>query len=399
MQGPNLSDYDYVLPDDRIAQFPLDKRDDSKLLVFKNEFIGHHHFYNLPEHLPADALLVFNDTRVIPARLFFHKNTGAQIEIMLLEPMDCDTAVQMGKIGSANWNALIGNLKKWKDGQPLQIQLEKGVTLSAEIISRLKSTIRLSWSPPDKTMAEILDLAGKLPLPPYIHREPESNDAERYQTVYAKIAGAVAAPTAGLHFTSEVFEKLESKGVQLSEVTLHVGAGTFQPVKETINVALHEMHSEEIIVKTDEIKRWAEHSRPIVAVGTTSLRTLESCYWYAVQLMENPETRFEIPKLLPYSYDNNLLPSKQEAFNFLYTKLKQKSESYLQGHSAIFIFPGYKFKVVDALITNFHMPKTTLILLIAAFAGQKWHDIYNEALKNQYRFLSYGDSSVIFRPE
>ncbi len=387
------SDYSYHLPDDRIAIHPLEQRDHSQLLVYRKGKISHQHFYDLPDLLPDNASLFFNDTKVIPARILFHKETGAQIEIFLLQPGEANLPVQvaLGVQHHAQWQCAIGNLKKWKEGTSLR--LTKGeITLSATLQEAKSGSINFSWTPPSLSFAEVVNHFGHTPLPPYLHRDANESDKSRYQTVYSNLEGAVAAPTAGLHFTDQVLQKIEEKGISADFLTLHVSAGTFQPIK-TENALDHNMHSEQIIVTRKNIEHLLQKDRKIIAVGTTSLRTLESLYWYGVKLIQGGPQPFNILQNDPYKLDNGILPPYETAF--IKVMENMASQDFIVGHTAIFMVPGYQFKVCDGLVTNFHQPGSTLMLLVAAFVGDQWKLIYNEALLNDYRFLSYGDSSLL----
>jgi S-adenosylmethionine:tRNA ribosyltransferase-isomerase len=390
-----LSDYTYLLPDERIAYHPKTARDQSKLLYYHSGKIAHHVFQEIPELLPSNSLLYFNDTRVIPARLHFQKQSGANIEIFLLEPVQPYTLYQLAITAKSpcQWKCSIGNLKRWKDDQVLQIVLAHELQLTAKLINRKNGIVEFIWNSDQLTFSDILELTGKVPLPPYINREVRTEDKERYQTVYSKEHGAVAAPTAGLHFTDEVLQKISANGIQKEFLTLHVSAGTFQPVKAA-NVFEHEMHHEQIIIKRSNIEALLQADKKVVAVGTTAMRTLESIYWWAVKLKNNPKESFNIEKLFPYE---NGLPniSRTEAAQFILDYFDQHKIDSITGETSIFIFPGYTFRICDGLITNFHQPGSTLILLVAAFVGEDWRNIYNEALINNYRFLSYGDSSFL----
>jgi S-adenosylmethionine:tRNA ribosyltransferase-isomerase len=422
----SLSDYTYSLPAERIAQFPLAERDASKLLVYKNGEILHSHFRHLSDFIPAESTLFFNNTKVIPARLYFQKDTGAQIEIFLLAPLAPHTVVAqaMQQKGYAVWKCMIGNLKRWKEGQILErhfhldshtssdnaenaslnasfsesyeVKSKNTLTIRALLEDREKGSVRLEWNQ-DLCFAQMVELLGKMPLPPYIKRQSEAQDQNRYQTIYSKREGAVAAPTAGLHFTDRVLADLAQKNVQIQELTLHVSAGTFQPIasEDQENVAQHAMHSEQVLLTRSNIEAILK-ANFITAVGTTSMRTLESAYWYGVMLLQNPETPFFVPKLVAYQNEDTQV-SKQAAFNAILAHLNRHQSDTLMGETEIFILPRYEFKVCDALITNFHQPETTLILLVAAFVGQDWRDIYSQALREGYRFLSYGDSSLLFK--
>jgi len=399
----SLSAYDYELPEGRIAKHPLPQRDQSKLLVYQPDRISDQHFYQLPDWLPEDCCLCFNNTQVIPARLYFRKptteqGTGALIEILLLHPVAPSAVISeaMGANGLVVWECMIGNLRRWKPDQVLKQTVsinDRDVELEACLLNSQKKHVQLSWDA-DVSFAEVVEAVGKVPLPPYLHRESTEEDRRRYQTVYSKARGAVAAPTAGLHFTDEVLDHLQRKGVLFNELTLHVGAGTFQPIKEE-QVEKHAMHSEQMVIQRENVENLLDPHRSIIAVGTTSMRTLESLYWYGVMLKTNPEAAFSIPKLYPYEQREDALPSQIEAMETILKRMDALNTDTLIGETEIFIFPGYKFRMCRGLITNFHLPKSTLILLIAAFVGEQWRDIYQHALNNDYRFLSYGDSSLL----
>ncbi len=393
MRDLKLSDFTYELPGDRVAEFPLENRDRSRLLVYRDEEISHRMFHQLPEILPDNCTLFFNNTRVMPARLIFHKATGARIEVFLLEPVapSRDVASAMAVTGNCTWKCMIGNLKKWKDEDLiLRIPHEKSeLELTASLEDRTQALVRFSWDT-GRSFSGVVHDAGKLPLPPYIKREPEESDYERYQTVYARLDGAVAAPTAGLHFTDNVLGQLSNKGVKMNELTLHVGAGTFQPVKAE-NVSTHRMHAEEIVIKRENITALLDAEMRI-AVGTTSMRTMESLFWYGVRLFHNGPAEFIVGQNDPYELK---AVSMEESLMAVVHEMDRQKTDYLTGRTEIFIFPGYTFRVCDGLITNFHLPGSTLILLVAAFTGEDWRKIYEEALSNDYRFLSYGDSSLL----
>jgi S-adenosylmethionine:tRNA ribosyltransferase-isomerase len=392
-------DYTYDLPQDRIALFPLEERDHSKLLFYNQGKISHHVFSNISELLPSGSLLVFNNSRVIPARLHFRKSTGALIEILLLNPVTPSPllTVALRARNTSIWKCMIGNLKKWHDDIPLIMNLfhnGKEFELQARIADRENDLIALNWNESSLTLAEIIALAGKIPLPPYINREPVEEDKTRYQTVYSEIDGAVASSTAGLHFTKEILGDLRRKNYPLDFITLHVGAGTFQPIKSR-NAFEHDMHSEQVIITGENLKNIINHEGPVIAVGTTSLRTLESLYWYGVKLIHRKETEFIIEKLEPYSYEEKNLPALNESISAIRHYMATEGLNSLTGETGIYILPGYTFRICKGLITNYHLPGSTLLLLIAAFAGNDWKRIYTEALMNDYRFLSYGDSSLI----
>jgi len=399
----STNDYAYNLPDDKIAKYPLAERDQSKLLIWKNGQILDEHFQKLPEYLPANSLLVFNNTKVIRARLHFLKETGAKIEIFCLDPIDpADYQVAFQTIQSCVWKCMIGNQKKWKGDRLRKIIRidETDIELCVEQTEpeNDKSLIRISWNNPDFEFSHIIEHAGSLPIPPYLNRETEQSDLERYQTVYSKIKGSVAAPTAGLHFTEKVFNHLEQKGHQLAELTLHVGAGTFQPVKsETISG--HEMHSEHFYIRRDFLNQLLQHSGKIIAVGTTSVRTLESLYWLGVHAIKNPDlncTDLKVSQWEAY-LETGEQPKIREALNGLIGLLDRNQTDFLSASTQIIIAPGYQFRIVDGLITNFHQPQSTLLLLISAYLGDEWRKIYDHALANNYRFLSYGDSNLYLK--
>ena len=395
-----IEEFNYPLPDERIAKFPLTKRDESKLLVYRNGKIDEAVFKQLSDYLPQGSMLVYNNTRVIQARMLFQKETGAQIEVFCLEPViPHDYALVFQQTESCSWLCLVGNLKKWKEGalhKTIRMD-DKEVVLSAE---RIKTTgdshlVRFSWNNPQVTFAELLDAAGILPIPPYLHRETRESDLQTYQTVYSKIKGSVAAPTAGLHFTPEVLAGLDAKGFTREEVTLHVGAGTFKPVKSEV-IGDHEMHTEFISVRRSAIENIRTNLGRIIAVGTTSVRTLESLYYMGRTLVNNPDATSEelvVTQWTPY-HDTEEVPA-HEALTALLNYLDRNQTDTLLSATQIMIAPGYEFKIVKGIITNFHQPKSTLLLLISAFVNGNWKSIYNYALDNDFRFLSYGDSSLL----
>lgn len=400
-QQIRIEEYDYPLPDERIAKFPLAKRDESKLLLYKDGQVSESVFKHIADYLPAGSLLVYNNTRVIQARLLFQKATGARIEVFCLEPAEPhDYALIFQQTERCSWICLVGNLKKWKDGL-----LTKKVTIQGEevILSAEKKEshgdshrIEFTWNNPKYTFADLLDAAGVLPIPPYLHRETEKSDLVTYQTVYSKIKGSVAAPTAGLHFTPEVLADVDAYGIGREEVTLHVGAGTFKPVKsETIEG--HEMHTEFISVRRSSIERIQKNLGKIIAVGTTSVRTLESLYYIGVKLASHPDATSEelvVNQWMPYEAENNRIPVA-EALQHILDYLDRHQADKLVTATQIIIAPGYEFKVVRGIITNFHQPKSTLLLLISAFVKGNWRTIYDYALSHDFRFLSYGDSSLL----
>lgn len=391
----NIKDYLYTLPDDRIAKFPLAERDQSKLLIYSNAQISHESFKNIPKYLPKDALMVFNNTRVIPARLYFQKETGATIELFLLNPTKPSALLldAMQSKHACTWQCTIGNLKRWTDGTSLQKKLGNTI-LTANLVNRTNQVVEFSWTN-ELSFAEVVDQSGETPLPPYLKRSPVPSDKERYQTVYSQHEGAVAAPTAGLHFTNEILSSLHQKNIEQAFVTLHVSAGTFQPVK-TENALEHPMHSEQIVVEKSLIEKVRKHTTALIPVGTTSMRTLESLYWMGVNVLAKKECPLLVSQHLPYETAVPH-PTREESLQALVNYMEEKEEDVLIGHTAIYIHPGYSFKVCDALITNFHQPGSTLLLLIAAFVGDDWKKIYKEAMDKEYRFLSYGDSSLLWK--
>ncbi|KAA0990081.1 S-adenosylmethionine:tRNA ribosyltransferase-isomerase [Dyadobacter aurulentus] len=394
-----LEDYVYDLPNERIAHYPLEVRDQSKLLVYQNGSIQHRQFSDLPAQLPANTLLVFNNTRVIPARAHFQKPTGAVIEILLLHPELPTRIIQDAMLVSRQcvWECMIGNKKRWKTGETLSTDIEIGsqeVKLEVAYVDYAKNHVQLSWSA-DFTFLEIIKALGEIPLPPYLNRDTEEADKQTYQTVYAHHDGAVAAPTAGLHFTDRVFEQLESKGIRSSFLTLHVGAGTFLPIKVE-SVTAHQMHSEQVVFSRKLIGDLLASVEMIVPVGTTSLRSLESLYWFGVKLFRKETEEFGIEKLYPYHAAEKVLPSPVEALREVANFMDKNNLEQLTGETEIFIFPGYHFQLCKGLVTNFHQPGSTLILLVAAFVGKDWKQIYTEAFEKNYRFLSYGDSSLLW---
>jgi S-adenosylmethionine:tRNA ribosyltransferase-isomerase len=395
----DLKNYEYTLPDSRIAKFPLEKRDHSQLLHYQKGEIKHFRFYELPELLPAETLLVYNDTKVIPARLIFQRETGAKIEIFLLAPIAPTTVIPEIMLAKfpVTWETMIGNAKKWKDGEQLQGKVGiagKEVILNAKLLDRERKLVEFSWNDSEIAFVDLVEASGEIPLPPYLNRKPEAEDRDRYQTVYSKKEGAVAAPTAGLHFTEDVFNKLRSKGIQEAQVTLHVSAGTFQPIKVD-NVLEHPMHSEQIQVNRETLIKLIQNQGKTVAVGTTSVRTLESLFWYGVKLLEGKGEEFQVSKLFAYERRANV-PSKTEALQAILDWMDENQADTILGQTEIFIFPGYTYRMIEGLITNFHQPGSTLVLLIATILGEDWKKVYQEALDKNYRFLSYGDSSLLW---
>ena len=396
----HISEYNYPLSDERIAKFPLAVRDQSKLLVYRHGEVSEDVFTSLPDYLPKGSLMVFNNTKVIQARLHFRKETGALIEVFCLEPIQPnDYVLNFQQTEHAAWLCMIGNLKKWKDGALKREMTVKGfpITLTATR-GECRGTshwIDFSWDNPEVTFADILEVFGELPIPPYLNRDTEESDKETYQTVYSKIKGSVAAPTAGLHFTPRVLEALQEKGIDLEELTLHVGAGTFKPVKSE-EIEGHEMHTEYISVNRATIKKLIDHDGCAVAVGTTSVRTLESLYHIGVTLAENPdatEEELHVKQWQPYEKYDQIPPVV--ALQKILGYLDRNGLEALHSSTQIIIAPGYQYKIVKAMVTNFHQPQSTLLLLVSAFVKGNWRTIYDYALAHDFRFLSYGDSSLL----
>lgn len=400
----SIKDFTYLLPDERIAKYPLAERDASKLLIYKDSHVSEDSYRNIADHIPNDSLLVFNDTKVVEARLLFQKKTGGIIEIFCLEPHqqypDITTAMQQHE--KVLWHCLIGGASKWKRGQLLEKKINydsNDLILNARYIEKAGDSflIELSWNNPALSFAEVLHLFGAIPLPPYIKREAEASDADRYQTVYAHYEGSVAAPTAGLHFTNAVFKNLKQRNIDTDFLTLHVGAGTFKPVKSEI-MQDHEMHAEYFTVSKSFIQNLLDHlGKDIIAVGTTSLRTLESLYWLGVKqsTVQNQQPR-EITQWEVYNYNKETI-STREALQNLFNWMNERGLDQVSAKTQIIIAPGYQFKIVSGLITNFHQPQSTLLLLVAAFIGDNWRKVYDHALENNFRFLSYGDGSLLWR--
>ena len=401
VQNINIAEYDYPLPDERIAKYPLAERDSSKLLVLKNNEICEDHFRNIGDYLPEKSVLVFNETKVVRARLQFVKDSGAAIEVFCLEPVTGNGDYQLAFSASSpvEWHCLVGNSRRWKDGalsMPLNIK-GKDVVLKAERIEKndAYSLIRFSWEPEDISFAEVLEAAGEIPLPPYLHREAEPSDRERYQTVFAKYEGSVAAPTASLHLTKPLIAKLKEMEHTIQEVTLHVGAGTFRPVASD-TIGEHEMHSESIIVKRQCIENLRDNiGRTIIPVGTTSMHTIESLYWIGVMLLEQgfEERNLHVNQWFPYN-DRTSLPSAKESLEAIIKYLDMYHLDALHATTALMIAPSCPIKITKALITNFHQPKSTLLLLVSALIGERWKEAYKYALEHDFRFLSYGDSCL-----
>jgi S-adenosylmethionine:tRNA ribosyltransferase-isomerase len=398
----DINDYDYDLPDDRIAQYPATERDGSQLLIYKGNKLSKDIFRNICNHLPSDSLLVFNNSRVIRARLIFRKESGARIEILCLEPVvPSDYALSFSSKKSVEWKCIAGNLKKWKSGNLMTtfIYNSKSYKLIEERLRGEGETldVKFSWTRDDLSFGEVIELTGHIPLPPYINRGDEQVDTERYQTVYSSVDGSVAAPTAGLHFTDTVFADIRSRGIKRAELTLHVGAGTFKPVKSN-DVINHEMHCEHFAIDKKTLKEIYNFKGKIIPVGTTSVRTLESIYWLGVKLLRRPHDFLQGIFLEQWeAYDMPGTISKEESINALIKYLDQKHFTILHASTSIMIVPGYDFKITNGMITNFHQPRSTLLLLISAFTGEKWKELYIFALDNNFRFLSYGDSSLLLK--
>lgn len=402
----SINDYTYELPDEKIARYPVTERDKAKLLVYKNNNIEESTYQNIDRYLPSGSLLILNDTKVIEARILFQKDTGGVIEIFCLEPLmhHGDISTAMSQKASVEWLCLIGGASKWKRGQILQKETRftnHEIIVEAKFIRKVESSfaVQISWTPPDFTFAEILHSAGNIPLPPYLKRYSESSDEERYQTVYAAVKGSVAAPTAGLHFTKSIFDKLQLKKIVTAPLTLHVGAGTFKPVK-SITMEGHEMHEEFIDVDIQTIEKIRNNLNGfITAVGTTSLRTIESLYWLGVKILLSKT--ISLPDLMIEQWEAYELKTKDltalEALNTLLQWMNSNEIHRLITRTKILIAPGYEMKITNALITNFHQPQSTLLLLVAAFIGEDWRRVYDFALKNEFRFLSYGDGCLLFR--
>jgi len=395
-----IIDYNYPLPDERIAKFPIAQRDHSKLLIYKKGNVSEDVFYHLPNYLPKGALMVFNNTKVIQARMHFRKETGALIEVFLLEPAEpSDYELMFQTTGRCAWYCLVGNLKKWKEGtlkREIDINGEKiFVSATRGHIHGTSHRVDFEWTG-QVSFAEIIDAMGELPIPPYLNRETQESDKTTYQTVYSKIKGSVAAPTAGLHFTPEVLADLDAHGIEREELTLHVGAGTFKPVKSD-EIEGHEMHTEYISVRRDSIQRLIEHEASAIAVGTTSVRTLESLYYMGLKVMRNPELTEEQLHVAQWEpYDDTIdQVAAVDSLKALAAWMDAHELPVLHSSTQIIIAPGYEYKIVKMLVTNFHQPQSTLLLLVSAFVKGDWHKIYEYALSHDFRFLSYGDSSLL----
>lgn len=397
----HIKDYNYPLPDERIAKFPLAQRDQSKLLLYKHGVVTEDTFCNIANYLPEGALMVFNNTKVIQARLHFRKETGALIEVFLLEPYaPADYEQMFQTMGACSWLCMIGNLKKWK-GEVLKRTFDvngRTVTLTAERKEDVGKSYRVdfTWDDATVSLAELLDVVGELPIPPYLNRATQESDKKTYQTVYSKIKGSVAAPTAGLHFTPEVLADIDSHGIDREELTLHVGAGTFKPVKSE-EIQDHEMHTEYICVHRETIEKLIRHGASAIAVGTTSVRTLESLYYMGLKLENNldlSEDELHVNQWEPYETTNAPIAPLKAMQNIL-AYLNKHNLSSLHSSTQIIIAPGYEYKIVKMLVTNFHQPQSTLLLLVSAFLHGDWHKVYDYALSHDFRFLSYGDSSLL----
>lgn len=400
----HIADYAYPLPDERIAKYPLPERDASKLLLYRHGEIAEDVFHHLPNYLPAGELLVFNNTKVIRARLHFHKATGALIEVFCLEPhTPLDYQLNFAARGRVSWTCLVGNLKKWKEGK-LSREIEvagRRLTLTAERrgLSGTGHEVVFDWGDDGVSFSEVLEAIGELPIPPYLNRDTEASDLQTYQTVYSKQKGSVAAPTAGLHFTEAVLDALDAKGIERNEITLHVGAGTFKPVKSE-EIGGHAMHAEWIAVQRESIERLLAHGGRCLAVGTTSVRTLESLYYLGVMMQQRPDAPLDdlhVPQWMPYEYaaEPGTKLSAEEALQAVLDYMDRHALPVLHTATQIIIAPGYSYHIVKGIVTNFHQPQSTLLLLVSALVGDDWRRIYDYALAHDFRFLSYGDSSLL----
>lgn len=396
----HIEDYNYPLPDERIAKYPLSERDASKLLIYRNGNVSSDKFSDIARYLPEGSLMVFNDTKVVPARLHFQRSTGAHIEIFCLEPVLPEEYVTMFAVtGSCRWKCIVGNVKRWKNDtlslyNPLSDKEISDLNLKADLVERDGETsiVQFTWSN-GVPFSKVLEVCGSIPIPPYLNRGTEDIDLERYQTLYARFRGSVAAPTAGLHFTERVLETIREKGIGTETVCLHVGAGTFLPVKSSL-VSEHTMHREPFVVTLSFLETLLRRSGKVTAVGTTSVRTLESLYYVGVKCIKTGVPQ-DVDQWDPYEREYPY--TLEEALNALIGYLRENNMDSLQIGTRIIIVPGYRFRVVDILVTNFHQPQSTLLLLISAFVGGDWKTIYDHALSNDFRFLSYGDSSILFR--
>lgn len=396
----HIEDYNYDLPDERIAKYPLERRDSSKLLRYEDGNVSEYVFRDIPSLLPAGSLMIFNDTKVVPARLHFQRETGAHIEIFCLEPVDPpEYNTAFAATSRCRWKCVIGNAKRWKNDtlslyNPHSDAVVAAMGLKADLVERNGETgvVEFYWQD-GNPFSKVLEICGTVPIPPYLNRETEAIDTERYQTLYARVRGSVAAPTAGLHFTDEVLEAISAKGIDRENVCLHVGAGTFLPVKSS-DVAEHPMHREPFVVSLDLLKRIRDNKSKLIAVGTTSVRTLESLYYVGVSCIENGEPQ-DVGQWAPYEREYTY--SLNESLGAIIAYLQSHGLEELKAGTRIIIVPGFRFRLVDILVTNFHQPESTLILLVSAFVGGDWRRIYDYALANGFRFLSYGDSSLLFR--
>jgi len=397
-----IKDYTYILPEEKIAKYPLPSRDDSKILIFQDNKIFESKFSNLADFIPSDSMMVFNNTRVVPARLFFKKESGAHLEIFCIEPLSPpDYARSFETTGETTWRCIVGNSKKWKsddvkfDHSGNSLLELCNLTATRVSIDGETSVVKFTWEG-GYSFAQIMEMCGKVPIPPYLNRESEESDRDRYQTLYAKYRGSVAAPTAGLHFTNSVLESIDKKGIIREELSLHVGTGTFRPVKSEL-IKDHPMHSEPFSVSLSFLRSLIEcmERKTIVSVGTTSARTLESLYYIGIKLNRGENEVKDVEQWEPYGADFQLSPLM--AIKSICEWMERRKIDSFEAKTRIIIVPGYKFKIIDALITNFHQPSSTLLLLIASFVGKSWREIYNYALNNNFRFLSYGDSSLLFR--
>lgn len=393
-----IKDFNYTLSDEQIAKYPITPRDHSKLLLYKAGKISHDVFYNIGKHLKDTPLLVYNNTRVIQARLIFQKSTGARIELFCLEPLaPSEYTLSLSSTKQCDWECLVGNAKKWKD-DTLQLYIEAiKLTLTATKIEALEFSqrIRFTWDNPQISFGEILDAIGELPIPPYLNRPTEESDKQNYQTVYSRIQGSVAAPTAGLHFTEEVITQLKKQQINFEEITLHVGAGTFRPVK-TEDANQHIMHTETILLRRESIEHIQQNLGNVIAIGTTTVRTLESLYFLGYQDWEQTT----IPQVKQFEpYQTNYTLTAEEALQHVLDTMTKNNTDILQARTQIMIKPGYQFRIIKGMITNFHQPQSTLLLLVSALIGEDWKKVYQYAQENQFRFLSYGDSSLLLPSE
>lgn len=402
IESINIADFNYELPDSRIAQYPAHERDSSRLLYYDGKNISEDIFRNLHLYIPENSLLVFNNTRVIRARILFRKSTGAAIEVLCNEPLSptgYDSSFSSHE--PVEWKCIIGNLKKWKTGPISTPFIIKGrkYKLTAERINMNGEAwrIRFTWNNDAITFGEVVEASGHVPLPPYINREDEKVDSLRYQTVYSSVNGSVASPTAGLHFTDKVLKRLSEKGILKANITLHIGAGTFQPVRTSI-ISDHFMHTEHFFINSETIKQLLEYQGRIVAVGTTTVRALESLYWLGIKASQTDtfQNNLGLGQWEPYSFETRL--TAKESFTALYDLMVRNNLTVLQAFTRFMIIPGYKFRTIDGIITNFHQPKSSLLLLISAWTGPEWKKIYKFAIENNFRFLSYGDTSLLYKP-